>query len=223
MPLYKQYYNKGSRYPKYRRAPRNMFYRRGGNKALKLAKKAISMMNVEFKFHDVQENTQILNVTPNILQITNIPQGDTDTSRDGNQVKLVRLYVRYTLTLQAAVTTVFVRIIIVKDKQTNGAIYTASDLLTDVTGGDAIVSPFNPDNQFRFAILYDKVHALSNAAKRNAQGNINRQLQLKLRFDASTPSIADLTSNSLSIVQFSDIVTDPPTITLFSRVYYVDN
>ncbi len=192
-------------------------------KALILAHGIKKLMNVEFKFHDVQTTQTDITTTANIIQLTNIPQGDISESRDGAQVKVTRLQIKYQLRGHVNAVTTLVRCIVVKDSQTNQAIYAIADLLQDTTANDSIVSMLNLDNKYRFTVLYNKVHQFQNSGHNNNYTEIIKDLDLRLRFDASTPSIADLTSASLSIIFISDQASNSPLLTLFSRVRYVDN
>ncbi len=192
------------------------------SKALALSYGIKKLMNVEFKFHDVVQTDTAQNQTASIIQLTNIPQGDTSETRDGAQVKLTRLQIKYTISAGTADVT-FVRCIVVHDSQTNQAIYGIADLLQDTTASDSIVSMLNLDNKYRFSILYNKVHSFSNTGNKAVYKEFMKDLDMRIRFDASTPSIADLTSSSLSIVFIANIGSNTPSITLFARVRYVDN
>ncbi len=192
------------------------------SKALAVAYGIKRLLNVEFKFHDVQATSLQIQNTPVIVQITNIPQGDTSETRDGAQVKLTRLSIKYKF-VGGNAADAMVRIMLIHDKQTNQAIYSASDLLQDVTANDNIVSATNLDNKYRFHVLYNKVVRLSNATNNTVYQEIMKDVDIRLRFDASTPSIADLTSSSLSLLFVSTLTTTAPLLTLFSRVRYVDN
>ncbi len=196
------------------------------SKALAVAYGIKKLMNVEFKFHDVQQTLQVIDdTTATILQLTNIPQGDTDESRDGAQVRLTRINLRIILESSAVATAFFteVRVILVHDRQTNQAIYALSDLISDVTASDNLISPLNLDNKYRFQILHNHLYTMNVQGISNRYININKNLDMKLRFDASTPSIADLTSSSLSLVLLTNQSTNQPTATVFSRIRYVDN
>lgn len=217
------------KYNKYKKKPSNGYYKHGMN-ALDLASKALvvaygvkKLLNVEFKFFDVTQTETAMSQTPQIVQLTNIPQGDTDVTRDGAQVKLTRLDIKYLIRMNTAASTAIQRIMLIHDKQTNQAIYNASDLLLDTTSLDNIVTPLNLDNKYRFRVLYNKVHTMSVNGNRVNYGHIGLNLDMKIRFDASTPSIADLTSNSLSILLISTEQGNAPTLSFISRVRYLDN
>ncbi len=180
-------------------------------------------INVEFKFHDVQLTAAALAVAPVITQLSNIDQGDTTLTRDGAQLKCLSLQLSYSLFQSASATSSLVRVLLVKDKQTNQAIYTAGDLLFDVTAGDGIVSPYNRNNRRRFTILHDKVYTFSATGTTVKHfGRKFRQDQI-IRYDNSGNGIADLTQSSYSLVMLTNEATNVPTVTMFSRLNYVDN
>ncbi len=192
-------------------------------KALLMAKSIKSLMNVEFKNHDIAATTSAITITPVITQLTNIAQGDTTLTRDGSSVKFVSISFRYTLVQHASATSTFVRIMLVLDRQTNEAIYTDTDLLADVTVADAIVSPRNLDNGHRFRVLYDKVHAFSASGSVSQHGKFYKKLQLKVRYDAAAALITSLTQSSLSLFTVATEASSTPTITHRIRLRYVDN
>ncbi len=192
-------------------------------KALVMASHLKRLVNVEIKNFDVQQTAVAITTTPVIVQLSNIPQGDTNITRDGAQCKVLSLELGLQLTPHVNGAITGVRILVVCDKQTNGSIYTNSDLLADVTVNDNMASPYNLDNKFRFQILWDKRFNLATNNRSNASFTKRFKMSKVLRFDGSTPSIADLTSMSLSLVQFTNEPTNTPLITMFSRLHFVDN
>ncbi len=194
------------------------------SKALAVAYGIKRLMNVEFKFHDVQSTSTAITSTPLIVQLTNIPQGDTSETRDGAQVKITRIQIKYKIDSNPTPFVTLIRVMLIHDSQTNQAIYAATDLLEDITQHDAIVSMLNLDNKYRFSVLYNKVHYFGNANGSNGTyKEIMKDMDLRIRFDASTPDITDLTSSSLSLLFVSTATTNTPLLTLFSRIRYVDN
>ncbi len=192
-------------------------------KALAMAQGLKRLVNVEVKNFDVQQTIAAVTNTPVIIQLSNIPQGDSTITRDGAQCKVLALELGLHLARNASATSTSIRIMLVCDKQTNQAVYVNTDLLEDVTAVDNIVSPYNLDNKFRFTILFDRVFNVSEGS--NSVRDFKRVFRMNklLRFDGNTPSIADLTSNSLSLVQVANQVTNTPTITMFARLRFVDN
>lgn len=214
-------YSRSSR-PGYGRCAKMVYS--DASKALTIAKGLHRLLNVEIKNFDVQQTGVSVSQTAVIIQLTNIPQGDTTVTRDGNQAKMLGVDLNYTITVNDTPTIPrhLIRIMLVVDKQTNQAIYAIGDLLEDSTGLDNLVSPRNLNNKHRFTILYDRLHNLSIAF---SVAHVRKYIkkEVLLRYDASTPSIADLTQNSLSLVQISNGTVNLPTITSFNRVRYVDN
>ncbi len=191
-------------------------------KALVIAKGLKSLLNVEIKNHDVQTTSAALDQTFDINQLTNIAQGDTTVTRDGAQCKVVAVEFNALIIANDTNPKTAVRLMLVCDKQTNQAIYNIADLLDDSTAVDNIVSPLNLNNKHRFNVIYDRVHYCS-LAKPVIHVKRTFKMNLLIRYDGSTPSIADLTQNSLSFNTVSNEATNTPTIAFFHRIRYVDN
>ncbi len=221
---YSKNYRKSGYYNKSGKKKGNIFYRRLRNKSYYMAKKALSMLNVEYKEHNlITTSVPIVDIVGTIYQLTNIPQGDTTQTRDGNQCKLTAINIKGIYNIHASATNSFVRIILVLDKQTNQAIYATSDLLLDTTAQDSINSPLQLNNRHRFVVLYDKVFLVSNSGTGARKINIYKKLQIPIRFDNSAGAISSLTSNSLSVIFISNESTNRPNLSFISRIRYVDN
>lgn len=191
-------------------------------KALKMAGHLKRLVNVEIKNFDILQTSVSLSATPIIIQLSNIPQGDTTVTRDGAQCKVLSIELSILLVRSSAANVTAVRLMLVCDKQTNQAIYLNSDLLANVTLSDNIVAPLNLNNKFRFNVIWDRTFSLNNASTTKVIKNVFSMSKI-LRFDASTSMIADLTSNSFSLVQVTNETTNFPAITMFSRIRFVDN
>ncbi len=218
MPYKRRAYSKRPGY----KACGNMVYG-DAKKALKIALATKRLLNVEIKNHDVQQSVANITTTPVIVQLTNIPQGDGTSERDGAQVKLTQLEFRMQVLLNGSATRSSYRILIICDKQTNQALYSAADVLEDVTSTDMIFSPINLDNKRRFQILDDWTVHVGTAEGRIKHFKKFYKMNKIIRWDASTSAIADLTQSSLSLLMVSSEATNGPQITSFSRVRYIDN
>ncbi len=217
MPYKKNYKKKRPSYYKYGMNALNM-----ASKSLYVANKLKRLINVEFKFHDVQHTTEVITDVPVIIQLTNISEGTTDQTRVGASIKATKLFIRLWFQLGASAVS-NVRIMLILDRQTNQAIYSASDLLVDVTTSDNVISPLNLDNKHRFRVLFDRRYKMSNSGSQVINAQISKVLNTKFRYDANAGTIADLTSNSLSLLIVSNNTTNGPDCTLFSRLRYIDN
>ncbi len=193
-------------------------------KALAMAKYLKTIVNVEIKHFDVQQTSAAIGTTPIITQLSNIPQGDTTITRDGNQCKVLGIDFGFVIAQHASATISTIRVMLVCDNQTNGVIYVAGDLLEDVTATDAVVSPRNLDNSRRFQVLYDRFFQFTdNGHEIQVVRPRSFKVSKMLRFDGSTPSIADLTEKSLSLFAVSSEATNTVAMTSFTRLRFVDN
>ncbi len=191
-------------------------------KALALATRLKGLVNVEFKFLD-HIAVSTVSATPTIIQITNAAVGDTAETRDGDQVKLTSIYLNYIITLNASATASTMRVMLIKDSQTNGAIYTAAQLFADSTANDNLVSPLNLDNKYRFKVLYDRNHIVSSTGKSIIHLKKYIKVSDKIRYGGAAGDITDLNSASYSILAVSNEATNQPTFQRSFRVRFVDN
>ncbi len=161
--------------------------------------------------------------TVNITPISLVAIGDTASDREGNKIVLSTLQLKYTVKQSVSATATRIRVMLVLDKQTNGVIYTAGDLLQSTAIGTAIVSPLNLDGAFRFKVLYNKVHTLSSEGSVVQYSEMFKNINISARYTSSGADIANVLSSGLSIVHMSDESSNTPTISWFSRVRFIDS
>ncbi len=153
MPVYSRYRQRSGRYG-YRKKKGNIFYRRGANKAYRMAKRALSLINLEFKFLDTEGTVVAIPIgVGTITQLTNIAQGDTSSTRTGDSIKLTSLSMKANISMNTSSVITHCAIFLVEDKQTNSAIYITAQLLSNATDQDSIVSALNLDNKYRFRVI----------------------------------------------------------------------
>ncbi len=181
-------------------------------------------LNVEKKeWNTTLTAATIVNGSGAIQQLTNIPQGDTTSSRDGSQCRVLSVQGKGIISQDPDAVQTVVRLMLVLDKQTNQAIYNTSDLLETVVNVASLIAPLNLDNKNRFIVLWDKIFSFSSNSQTVRTFKFFKKLNLLLRYDASTPSIADLTSNSLSMVRISSEASMVPQLDIITRVRFIDN
>ncbi len=168
-------------------------------------------MRQESKFHDGSSTFQAVSgggVASNSMLL--IDQGAGESQRIGRKIKVTSLSVRFTLLLPNTATTTdtsdVVRLIIVQDKQCNGAATAWLDVF-ESTGWDAYR---NLANVGRFNILMDKrvtiMGSMSGNGTTSRMGqasrtwNFHKKLNIKVEYDAATGNIADLKSNNLQFL-----------------------
>ncbi len=205
--------------PPYKRRYRRRYKRKPGltRKVNRIAK---SVVMKERKFVDTQIVNTAMAATGTITQLTNLAQGLTDVTRIGNKVTVVGVYLSY---MQNSNITTNTRVLLVQDKQTNGAIYTAGDLLQDATAQDIIVSPKNADFNRRFRCFIDKNYSFSvNCAGTRFYKKFIK-MNIPMRYDANVGDITDLQSSSLSLFVATETAGAAVVNTVFCRVYYIDS
>ncbi len=193
------------------------------SKALVLAKHVKSLLNVEIKNHDTGLTQTAISSTFQVIELTNIAQGDTTLTRDGASLKVTGINLKYKLSQHASATNTQVRMLLVHDTQTNQATYGAVALLADASIHDSIVSPRNLDNTRRFKVLMDRVHSYSATGRTNSVHSFNKKVSIKIRYDNPAAAVGSITQSSLSLVLVSDEATNTPLITHIIRLRYVDN
>ncbi len=214
-----RYKHRGFRYLKY------------GGKAIDLSVKALTtamavkrLLNVEFKNVDFIQTSQTVTTIPAIQSVSLIAQDDTTNTRDGAQVKATSLQIKYILSMDGDARVSTVRIMLIKDKQVNGAFHVAADVLDDVSTVDILVSPYELANKYRFTILYDKVHQMSITGNQQAQGSFYTKLDQVLRYDGAAADISTVQSCGYTLMFFSnELAANAPLLTSRVRLRYVDN
>ena len=141
------------------------------------------------------------------------------------QIKVASVLVRIRAVAHVDALSTSVRCILVHDKQTNGAIFTTAGVIRDATVTDAIISPYELDNKFRFRILYDKVLNLvpANDSVIQMTEYYKRDMEIKIRYSGNAGDITDIPSSSLALLLISNQATDTPNLTVFVRIRFVDN
>ncbi len=188
--------------------------------ARKVNRIAKTVASKERKFIDTQILNTAMSATGTITQLTNLTIGNTDTTRIGSKVTVVGVLLTY---LQNSDITTNTRVMLVQDKQTNGAVYIPADVLQDVTAQDMIVSPRNSDNKRRFRVWLDKNHSFSVAGTGTRYFKKFYKMNLPIRYDSNAGTIADLTSNSLSLLISTETAGAGVVNTVFARIFYTDS
>ncbi len=155
-----------------------------------------------------------------ITQLTNVAQGLTDVLRLGNKIMIVGIHLKYQVSSNISSS---IRVMIVQDKQTNGAIYTTGELLQDATNNNAVISLLNKDQRRRFRVIYDKFHSFSLNGTAVAFANKFIKVNIPVRYDANVGDITDLQSNSLSLMSIAGIAGAGVDITFQVRLFFTDS
>lgn len=194
---------------------------RTARKALGLAKYVKSLVNVEFKYHDAGV-TGSLSTTPSITYITQIAQGDSSSTRDGNSVKLKSLDLRAKFTGNTSAEATYCRFIVGIDKLHSGTNVTVAGATDNsLLGVQDPCSQRDLNNKKRFIILMDKVVHFSNNSQETRYFKLFKNFNMKMEYNGTGAS--DMRSNHLFVMAFSDQATNTPTWQYRSRVRFLDN
>lgn len=196
---------------------------------------------VEKKYNDVTFTAQAVNTTVVIGSAFAIAQGAGVTQRIGNKILVKSIQFIGTFIPQNAGTaqvstyspSQMVRMLVLVDKQPNGALPAASDVFES---GTNVFSPINLSNRDRFVVIKDKMYTLGPAvstatANQYAFGGdcirlckFYKKLRLPVTFGGSTSAITDLRTNNIIVVLFGSVATGTNDAQLdgYMRVRYVD-
>ncbi len=159
--------------------------------------------------------------TGSFLDLVQISQGDDDNNRHGLQVTMRSIAMRFHVAIGNQDSCL--RVILLVDKQSNGAVPTVADVLQITTGGtDVVTTPTNNDNKKRFTILSDRVRILINGHSDLLCFPLRKKLTHKIRFDGVGQAIDDVVSGAVFLLLLSDqtTVANAPTVAVTSRAWF---
>lgn len=172
----------------------------------------------ELKFFDttLSFNVDATGEVPATGQLTLIPQGDTESSRDGRQAFIRSIQIRASANMvpaAAATAATNACIMLVLDTQTNGAAAAVTDVMTtnNISGTGLI----NMANSQRFKILkrWDLVFN-SPAGATTAYNNVAKHIEFykkvafPMNFNGTTGAITEIRDNNLFLLAGTDGSSD---------------
>lgn len=162
--------------------------------------------------------------------------------RIGRKVYMHKLKIRgyFSISSQSAQSTAdsasTIRMLVLMDKQTNGAQYTASSVLNSSTTTTGIWAYQNPNGFGRFTILKDKMFNFSNINMTGSptagdviqtgmnipfKFNFNFKTPIQVNFNATNGgTVADIIDNSLHIMVGVSSTAPVPSLSYYTRVCY---
>lgn len=211
--------------PRYKKGKygKNIFWKRLNNKSYYMAKKALSMINVEYKYIDTSATGEAITNSGNKGTIIGVQTGDTSTTRDGDSLKITRIGLRSKFIINSSATESTIRLMLVLDKQCNGTQASLSQTLETNTSPGNIVSFLEKDNRHRFRVLLDKIFHLD-VNNRVIDFKYNKNCQMKVLYTlGNAGTVADMPSKNLYWICISDEAVNTPTMDYAWRVRFVDN
>lgn len=177
-------------------------------------------INTEVHYLDTSATgTNITNGTVFAL-LNGMATGDTSTTRTGQSIKMDRLDLRFSLNGNVTAVQMLVRVFVVLDKQSNGAIFADTDVLQATN----VIAPYNVGNQNRFVIVYDDTFALSTGGPLNIVQTVRLPTNQHVDYTtAGGATIANILTNSLYLLFLGDQAVNFPTINYYARLWFIDN
>lgn len=149
-------------------------------------------------------------------------QGNTSYTRDGSKIKLTDMYGKMMFHYNtSAGTPQYVRVMIFRDSQANGALPTMSGLLKDTTIYDSTVSYRNTDFTSRIRTVYDKSFFLSEDNQTRVL-NFNKKLNDVISYSGNVGDITDVAGTNYFICFTGDSTINYPLCTYFIRARFID-
>lgn len=185
------------------------------------------LKNTEKKHVHLQNNLIPISNAGDLFHVNKVGLGANDYQRIGNKIKMVRLGIRGCLlpSTENVAVDVYndVRMLVIYDRQPNGAAPLLAQILTYPTDPN---SPRNPDYTDRYLTLADRSFLVYNKAGQYYHGNkfrINIKKQLRTQFGGDGNGIADITHGSIYVIFLSDsLLADHPFVKYNTAYTYSD-
>ncbi len=194
---------------------------RDAAKALAIARKLKSMLNVEYKSHQAG-----LPATPDLsgaVQIlTGIAQGDDQDDRDGNKIKSFSLQVKGTILQHASASTTFARLMVVQDRSGTTTQPGITDMFSTVAAfAEGRPSLQTPQVNSRFKVISDTILHLSSNGTQLKRINLYRKLRGHIYY--SGPAATDEGRGNIYMFVASNEATNKPSLLANSVFKWIDN
>ncbi len=177
-------------------------------------------INTEIHYLDTVQSAVNVSTTTTFVLLNGMALGDTSITRTGQSIKMDGLDFRWYLTGNLTAVQVATRLLVVLDKQPNGAIFSVTALLNAAT----VVSPYTVGGQNRFVVIYDETIALSTGGPLNASSCVRLPVNQHVTYNTGTAGdITDINTNSLYLLMLSDQSTNVSIITAYLRLWFIDN
>lgn len=225
MPYYRRrYYGRYNNYRKYRRQARKYrkirSYGRLAATGFRMARKALSLVNTEFKSSDV-EISELCSTTPTVVLLNGTQKGDDLNNREGRQIRIKSIQSQLTFTYDTSANGVsLVRYAFFIDKQANGSsTNVANDLFDDPIDGFRDLN-----NRKRFVILKTGLVRLNDDDLPQRIYRWFKRMNMHTVYDAGNAgNIGDIHTNALYLFLSSDEATFQPACQGRVRIRFIDN
>jgi len=201
-----------------------------------LAVRGLQLAPGELKSVDVFLNGEDLSSTGSVILLNGIARGDDISERIGRQVTIKSIEINGFVkpkAPEAGVEPETVRIMVVYDRQTNGAALQVAQVLASAApAANRVIVPKNLENRDRFLILRDMKFGLAAGESVNFMAapkvvKFYQSLTLPMTFNGGDAGVvADITTGSVYMILLSSAAVGDahmPTAHMATRVRYSDN
>lgn len=185
------------------------------SKALKMVKAVALKLNVEKKYLDTSFANASCSNTGSYYALSSIAQGATVITRNGNQLKCVKLDFRADLRSNSTTPSV-VRIIFFKSKDK-----VPISSVTEVLESASINAPYNLNYRKDITIIRDRSYNLSDVGPMIHHIKFSKKQKSLIRFTGTGSS--DYGHGQYGMIIISDLATVVPTLNGTVRLWFVDN
>jgi hypothetical protein len=218
--------------------PRSLNKRTGGY--IGIEKKFKDYNYQDLITNEITNATAIADPGPRTSPINGLTQGDTETERVGRVTYLKSIHIKGRVVFAASFTGAIapishkVRLLLVIDKQSNGANISAASVLADRSGtGFDVEAHYNPENVSRFQILrdftldeganggfYNGSQLGKTATTRSFSIDHTFSKPLKIVHAGNVNTYAGIATNQVHLIALADNVSSQ--LTYVSRVRFYD-
>jgi len=191
-------------------------------KAWKGVKFIKGIVNAELKFHDKSEELDTAGWDGANKHLSDVAQGDTAVTRDGNSIFAKAIYGTLYISKHASATNTAFRLIVYIDTDDVGStgVISASALLQVTGSAEVICAPINQNYTSRVVKLYDRIVRLT---ADNPTAIVKFYKRLRHHFKFTSASASDTTKQSLRMTLYSTEETNVPHVVYETRLRYYDN
>jgi hypothetical protein len=178
--------------------------------------------NIELKYLAIVDNTYgsiSYNGTDFMQCVTQVPQGDTDSTRDGDRLKISQF--RFRVGIKTGSTTpTYLRVICFQWLPSTIPVY-ANILIDQHNTSAAPLSDFAHDTRQMYHILSDDLVQIDTVAHPSTcvERSISQGFRPYIQYQAGSTTVA---TNMLYVMAVSDVASNGPQVILFAKLLYYD-
>lgn len=180
------------------------------------------LINIEEKVLDKDQTSFAFDTTGTVVSISSLVQGTDYNQRVGDSLKMQQIQFRYRVFRSTAATTSVVRIMLVRDLDAQGTLFSPADLLQSVGTAQAPTSPLKWLNRKRFAVLYDNLTTVT-STDIGFSDSVTMAHEGHILYLTSGTTSASLGKGSLAVYVVSDEATNQPSIAFQTRIVFTDD